>query len=61
MTSRDQSNIVPMRFACSRMRSMFAIVHLNGWMLLRIAAFSAGSPKASKPYGNRTLWPFMRM
>jgi hypothetical protein len=49
MTSRDQSNIVPICFACSRMRSMFAIVHLKGWMLFRMAAFSAGSPKASKP------------
>jgi hypothetical protein len=39
---------------------MFAVVHVAGWMLRSMAAFSAGRPKLSKPIGNMTLSPRMR-
>ena len=42
------------------MFSMLRIVHWAGWTPLLMAAFSAGSPKASKPMGKKTLSPFMR-
>lgn len=42
------------------MASMFRIVQVEGWRPWRIAAFSAGSPTASKPTGKRTLAPRMR-
>jgi hypothetical protein len=42
------------------MRSRFAFVHIAGWMLRSMAAFSAGRPKLSKPMGNITLSPRMR-
>ena len=42
------------------MFSMLRIVHWAGWTPLLMAAFSAGSPKASKPMGKNTLSPFMR-
>ena len=44
-----------------RIRSMFPIVHCRGCAPCLIAAFSAGSPKASKPMGDMTLWPRIRM
>ena len=61
MASRFQSNIGPMERSCPRIRSMFSHVQIAGCTLLLIAAFSAGSPNASKPIGNRTLKPFIRM
>jgi hypothetical protein len=42
------------------MRSMLFIVHSRGWILFLMAAFSAGSPKASKPIGRKTFSPCMR-
>ena len=42
------------------MFSMLRMVHSAGWTPLLMAAFSAGRPKASKPMGKKTLWPFMR-
>ncbi len=39
---------------------MFAIVHSRGLMLFLIAAFSAGSPNASKPTGMNTFSPRIR-
>ena len=42
------------------MRSMLPSVQSLGCVPRAIAAFSAGSPKASKPIGNSTLAPFMR-
>jgi hypothetical protein len=42
------------------MVSMLAIVHSRGWKPPLIAAFSAGSPKASKPIGRNTLSPCIR-
>ena len=42
------------------MFSMFCIVQVAGWTPLLIAAFSAGSPKASKPIGKNTLSPCIR-
>ena len=42
------------------MFSMFGIVHSRGWMPVLIAAFSAGSPKASKPIGMKTFSPCIR-
>ena len=42
------------------MWAMFDSVHSAGCILFRIAAFSAGSPNASKPIGNSTLLPRMR-
>ena len=42
------------------MFSMLAIVQVNGWPPLLIAAFSAGSPNASKPIGKNTLKPCIR-
>ena len=59
-TSRDQSNIAPIVRNWVRMRSMFAFVHSAGSRPRSIAAFSAGSPKLSKPIGNITLNPSMR-
>ena len=54
-TSASQSNVAPIVRNWRRMFSMFAIVQLNGWTPLLIAAFSAGRPKASKPIGKNTL------
>ena len=42
------------------MFSMLRIVHSRGWTLFLIAAFSAGSPKASKPIGRKTFSPCIR-
>ena len=39
---------------------MLSKVQVAGWMLLRMAAFSAGSPKASNPIGKSTFLPRMR-
>ncbi len=39
---------------------MFAYVHSLGWMPRLMAAFSAGSPKASQPIGFRTFSPRRR-
>ncbi len=36
---------------------MFRYVQSAGWVLFRIAAFSAGSPKASQPIGCSTFSP----
>jgi hypothetical protein len=37
------------------MAAMFSKVQMAGWMPWRMAAFSAGRPKASNPIGNKTL------
>jgi len=42
------------------MFSMLDIVQSRGLILLRIAAFSAGSPNASKPIGRKTFSPCIR-
>ena len=42
------------------MFSMFCIVQARGCPPLLIAAFSAGSPNASKPIGKNTLSPCIR-
>ena len=54
-TSCFQENVAPIERNWRRMFSMFCIVQVNGWPPLLIAAFSAGSPKASKPIGKKTL------
>ena len=59
-TSRSQENIAPIVRNWRRMTSMFCIVQVNGWPPFRMAAFSAGSPNASKPIGKNTLNPCMR-
>jgi hypothetical protein len=59
--SESKSNIVPICPSWPRIRSMFDIVHLYGWIPLSMAAFSAGSPKASKPIGKKTLYPRIRI
>ena len=46
---------------CSRQWAMFLSVHSAGWIPRSIAAFSALMPNASKPIGNSTLCPFIRM
>ena len=46
-----------MRLSCVRMFSMFSYVHTAGCTPLSMAAFSAGSPKASQPIGCSTLKP----
>ena len=46
-----------MRLSWVRMLSMFSYVHTAGCTPLSIAAFSAGSPKASQPIGCSTLKP----
>ena len=43
-----------------RMVSMFRYVHSAGWIWFLIAAFSAGSPNASKPTGKKTFCPSIR-
>jgi len=60
MTSLSQSNIAPMLRSWPRILTMLSYVHLWGWMPCLIAAFSAGSPKASKPIGKKTLKPRIR-
>jgi len=42
------------------MFAMFRSVLSDGWTPVLMAAFSALSPKASKPIGKSTLWPRMR-
>jgi hypothetical protein len=42
------------------MVAMFRSVISRGWPPSRIAAFSAGSPKESKPIGCRTCIPLRR-
>ena len=59
-TSASQSNVAPIIRSCRRMLSMFDIVHSRGLMLFLIAAFSAGSPKESKPIGKNTFSPCIR-
>ena len=54
-TSASQANVAPIVRNWRRMFSMFCIVQVNGWPPFLIAAFSAGSPKASKPIGKKTL------
>ena len=44
-----------MALSCFRMVAMFCSVHGAGWILFSLAAFSAGSPKASQPMGCSTL------
>jgi len=44
-----------------RIFSMLAIVQSRGFMRFLIAAFSAGSPKPSKPIGRNTLKPCIRL
>ncbi len=39
------------------MPAMFCRVHFSGWMPRLMAAFSAGSPRASQPIGCMTLKP----
>ncbi len=41
------------------MLAMFSRVHFSGWMPRLIAAFSAGSPRASQPIGCITSKPRM--
>jgi len=53
--------MAPIERSCLRMFSMFLKVQTFGWMLCWMAAFSAGNPKASKPMGKSTLYPFMRL
>jgi hypothetical protein len=60
-TSRDQSIIAPICRYWERIISMLSNVHGAGWTLLRIAAFSAGNPKASNPIGKSTLKPLIRL
>ena len=55
MTSCVQSNDAPIERSWPRIFSMFDIVQVYGWPPLLIAAFSAGSPKESKPIGKKTL------
>jgi hypothetical protein len=43
-----------------RISWMLRIVHSRGLKPPLIAAFSAGSPKASKPIGRKTLSPCIR-
>ena len=59
-TSASQSNVAPMLRSWRRMMSRFRAVHSAGWIRFLIAAFSAGSPKASKPTGKKTFWPSIR-
>ncbi len=59
-TSALQSNAAPMLRSWRRITSMFWSVHSAGWILFLIAAFSAGSPKASKPTGKKTFSPRIR-
>ena len=54
-TSWFQANVAPIDRNWRRIVSMFDIVQVNGWPPFLIAAFSAGSPKASKPIGKKTL------
>ena len=54
-TSASQAKVAPIERNWRRMFSMFDIVQVNGWPPLLIAAFSAGSPNASKPIGKKTL------
>ena len=42
------------------MWSMLSAVHRAGWTPCSMAAFSAGSPKASQPMGWSTRAPAMR-
>ena len=60
-TSRRQSIAAPIFTNCSRIWAMFFSVHAAGCRWRSIAAFSALMPNASKPIGNSTLWPFIRM
>ena len=53
-------SVAPIDRSWRRMLSMFFRVHSRGWILFLIAAFSAGSPKASKPIGRKTFSPCMR-
>jgi hypothetical protein len=59
-SSRDQSIDQPMRFICLRIAAMFSVVTSRGWRPSRIAAFSAGRPKASYPIGCSTRRPWRR-
>jgi hypothetical protein len=60
MTSASQSNVAPIVRSCRRMLAMFCIVQSRGLTRFLIAAFSAGSPNASKPIGRNTFLPCMR-
>ena len=51
----SQANIAPIVWNWRRIVSMFCIVQVNGCPPLLMAAFSAGSPKASNPIGKNTL------
>ena len=55
--SRFQSIDSPSGFICARIAAMFWYVHSPGATPRSIAAFSAGSPKASQPIGCSTLNP----
>ena len=46
-----------MRVIELRSSSMFSSVNSRGWRPVRIAAFSAGRPKLSKPIGDSTASP----
>jgi hypothetical protein len=59
-TSASQANVAPIVRNWRRIFSMFDIVQVNGWPPLRMAAFSAGRPNASKPIGKNTLKPCIR-
>ncbi|GBD18606.1 hypothetical protein HRbin27_01104 [bacterium HR27] len=61
MISFDQSNIAPIERSCFFMWAMFCMVQTRGWIPCLMAAFSAGSPNASKPKGNSTLYPRIRL
>ena len=58
---RDQSNAIPYRRKVLSCSAMFERVHSFGWIPRAIAAFSAGSPKASHPMGCSTLFPRIHM
>ena len=59
-TSEVQSQPAPIVRSWLRIFSMFAIVQSRGLIRFLIAAFSAGSPKASNPIGWKTFSPRIR-
>jgi hypothetical protein len=58
-TSRRQSYTAPSRWIDDFSSSIRASVNGRGWVPVLMAAFSAGSPKLSKPMGDSTAWPCM--
>ncbi len=58
-TSRRQSYMAPRRTMDDFSSSMRSSVNWRGCTPVLMAAFSAGSPKLSKPMGDSTAWPRM--